>query len=55
MPVLKTSVSCDDSMLVVDELTLPRELAQLVPSRATRLAPEEWRPFCVRARNMGLI
>jgi hypothetical protein len=55
MPILKTSVSCDDATLVVDERTLPKTLVALIPPRATHHAPEEWRPFCMLARNLGVM
>jgi len=53
MPVPKTTaVSCDDLTFVLDERTLPKKLVELIPTRATQFAPEEWRPFCVLARSM---
>jgi hypothetical protein len=55
LPAQQTSIECDELTFVVDEHTLPRQLIPLVPSRSARCAPEEWRPFCVMARTMGLL
>jgi hypothetical protein len=52
---MKTKVSCDDVTMVVDADTLPKKLVLLIPPRATCLAPEEWRPFCSLARNLGIM
>jgi hypothetical protein len=55
VPASRTSVSYDGATLMVDEQHLPRELLPLIPPRSAHFAPEEWRPFCVLARTMGVL
>jgi hypothetical protein len=54
-PVQATSVSCHNSTLLVDDAEIPIELTKLMPLRAGRGSPEEWRPFCDRAVALGIM
>jgi hypothetical protein len=54
-PARATIVSCHNSTLLVDDAEIPTELTRLMPLRAGRWSPEEWRPFCDRAVALGIM